>query len=242
MDSLIIFDHILAISITLLFPFLLFFWFNKYFKKSWTTLGIGAICYFLINLLILGVMLPVSIINNDFPAYFLVIFLGLVPGILAAISEEITRYFSIKYFLKNKFNWRYAFLFGLGWGGMESILFGVSKISQLILLADASSTYIFPFAIGRVATLFGQIALSIIMIQCFIKSKKIYFLYALSLHLLINILGVLIFKLTPQTGNLTHLIAFIFSLILLSFSIYIISHFDDGGKFRKKIKNIIKFS
>jgi uncharacterized membrane protein YhfC len=241
MEPIILLDRIFAISIPLIFPFLLAFWFFKNYKKSWKIMGIGALSYFVINLFIGLIMLLVSLINPDFPKYFLIVFLGLIPGILAALSEEIIRFFSMKLFLKKHFNWKNAFLFGIGWGGIECIIFGIGKIFELITLnIDPSFTYIFPLGISRIVVVIAQVALSVLMIQVFIQRKPLFFLYALFFHLISNVTLKLLSPLILKTGLIgysTHIITW---FILIALSLYIICKFDEENHFKKILTNSIK--
>lgn len=229
MQMILLIDWVFTILITLLFPFILAFWFFKNYKKSWKIIGIGALSYFLINLLLGGIILLISFCNPDFPRYFLLIFFGLIPGILAAICEETARFFSLKLFLKKYFNWQNALLFGIGWGGIECILFGISKIYELFILNNESLfTFIFPFGISRIVAIFVQIALSVLMVQLFIKNKPIFFFYAISLHLFINISLNLISPLILIGGMMRYIIEILGWTIITAVSIIIISLLKEG--------------
>ncbi len=241
MSSLIIVDRILTILATLIFPFLLAFWFFKNYKKSWKTVGIGALSYFIINLIIGVTMLLISFVNPDSPKYFLISFFGLIPGVLAAIFEEIVRLFSMKLFLKKTFNWQNAFLFGIGWGGVESIIFGFGKIFELVVLGNEPIfSYLLPFGISRIVAIFGQIALSILMVQVFIQRKPIFFLYAFSYHTTVNIILTLLSPMISKGGIIRYTTDIFVWIILIILPLVIIHKFEKEKRFSNIIKNSIK--
>lgn len=65
---------------------------------------------------------------------------SLFIGFLAGVFEEPARYLVFKYFFtdkKKKLNKSGALLFGLGWGGIESILIAVLVLSSMIFYINA---------------------------------------------------------------------------------------------------------
>lgn len=65
---------------------------------------------------------------------------GLYGGLAAAVFEETGRFLAMKFFLKNQFEEKNAFMYGIGHGGIEAMmLVGFSNISNIMTSAMVNS-------------------------------------------------------------------------------------------------------
>lgn len=173
--------------------------------------------------------------------YLYALFLGLTAGLF----EETARYIGFRFMLRKKLEWKNGVAYGIGHGGIESILLvGLTYINNLVystminsgmfdklispmvpaetakyikdsLINTASSTFLVG-GIERVLTMAVQIALSIIVLYAVANKKFIFYIYAILLHALVNIPAVI---LTRYVSNIwiTEGVIFVFALISLFF-------------------------
>lgn len=203
----------LAISTlaAILTPFIVYYVLNRREKLSRKAVLIGA-ATFVVFALILEQMLHSVVIPRLEGKIVLII----IYGILAAgIFEEVGRYLMYKTFLKGKTEWKDGIAFGLGHGGIEAILLvGVTNIQAFVLAnmvnagrfgevaaklpketADAMLNTLVNtppalFLIGGVERLFAlvfQIVFSLIVLYGIRCGKKVYLLYAILAHALMDV-------------------------------------------------------
>ncbi|MFL0197461.1 YhfC family intramembrane metalloprotease [Clostridium sp. WILCCON 0269] len=136
-------------------------------------------------------------------------------GLAAGIFEEVGRYVGFKFLLKGQRDWKDGIAYGIGHGGIEAILIGgVGSIQNIVysnlinsgtfekvlsvkvpasMLATIKNSlvntpfYMFGFiGIERILVLPLQIALSLVVLYGIKKDKKIYLLYAIIIHAIID--------------------------------------------------------
>jgi uncharacterized membrane protein YhfC len=121
---------------TIVMPIAVAIVFYKKAKFKWRFFFAGAIVF-----TVMQIFIRVPILQNVLPhikwyrdmtenVWIYAIFLGLTAGIF----EEVGRYIAFKTVLKKHLNWKNSVAFGIGHGGIESILIvGLSFISNLIM-------------------------------------------------------------------------------------------------------------
>lgn len=236
MDAITFINVSILSLFTIVFPFILLFWFCKTYKKTWKLAGIGAGIYLILTILITLIAYLISFIHPDSISFLLTAFFGLIPGILAAFAEEIVRLVSWKGFLKKYITWKNAVLFGIGWGGIQSILLGLSTLYVYIPSISFGYTihdWAFAFEVTSIISLFFHIALTILILQSIIQKRTRFFIYALLFHLGNNSILHLI------DGRI--LVRIIYLIFILCLSLYIIIHYEKQRKLRKLVKKYLKF-
>lgn len=111
---------------------------------------------------------------------------ALYIGLAAGIFEETGRFMSIKFYLKNNLNRENALMYGIGHGGIESIL--------LIAITKGAPAYSFYIvAIERLLAMTLHIALSIIVYKAVTQRGKMgYYPMAIGIHFISNFLMVIV--------------------------------------------------
>ena len=148
------------------------------------------------------------------PDEYQLIFSAILVGLSAGLFEEITRYVGLRWWAKDARSWGKGLLFGAGWGGMEAIIFFVvimllnyvffmalrtedlSTIippEQLALLQQVSNQYwgvawydSMLGALERVLALPIQMALTILVLQVFLRRQSRWLWLAIALHASVN--------------------------------------------------------
>lgn len=141
--------------------------------------------------------------------------LGLFLGLTAGLFEEVGRFIGFKYFLASRLEWKNGVAYGIGHGGIEAILLvGLGYINNIIMsiminagafgalvgaklppetaqqilnsLVDMPSYVFLIGGIERVFAILVQIALSLVVLYGVMEKRKIYLLYAILFHTLLN--------------------------------------------------------
>lgn len=139
----------------------------------------------------------------------------LIGGFSAALFEECGRYLGFRLILKKELSWKNGLAYGLGHGGIESvILVGLAYINNVIIAlminggvferfvapqmgSDAASALKLQFitmppslfaaaGVERLLTLMIQIALSLIVLYAVKRRQRLYLLLSIFLHTLLN--------------------------------------------------------
>jgi uncharacterized membrane protein YhfC len=146
-----------------------------------------------------------------------ILFNATVLGLSAGLWEETFRYGAYRWWAKDARSWSKALLMGNGHGGIEAILLGLIVLinylfmlaaqgaditalvpeSQLGLLQEQIALYwSIPWydsllgALERVFALPLQIALSVLVLQAFVRKKIFWFFIALGWHAIVDALAV----------------------------------------------------
>jgi len=144
-----------------------------------------------------------------------IIIYSLFLALTAGLFEETGRYLGFRYLLSDQLKWKNGIAFGLGHGGIEAIIFvGLTNINNLIYsfminsgkfnsvignkLPEATAALVKKqlittsaaiFAAGGIERVFAitiQIAFSLIVLYAVVKRKKIFVIYAILLHFIID--------------------------------------------------------
>lgn len=205
---------------------------HKRLQVSWRYFGFGALIFFLFQLIsrvplveVGGVVLHKQLLASR----TLLIIWSLLLVLTAGIFEEVGRYLGYRWFLRREEKtWSKAVMYGLGHGGLESMVLvaGLSAITLLnVLVLSSLGLGMLPAAqrataakqlaaiaaqpgwtplIGgyeRIWALAIQVALSVIVLQVFRRGSLRWFWLAMAAHWLVD--GVSVF--VPMAlGNERH--------------------------------------
>lgn len=112
---------------------------------------------------------------------------SLILGFSAGIFEEGARYLFMKYFMKTR-DWARGFIFGLGHGGIEALIFlGIN--ASVALFSPTAFLYGGEFFIGGAERLFAitlHVGLSIFVLGSVVQKRISYLLLAILIHGITN--------------------------------------------------------
>lgn len=177
----------------------------------------------------------------------------LILSITAGLFEETGRYLGYRFLVKDNKTWSVGLMFGAGHGGLESmlltgglVLLGLVNIvlistmtpqqlnvppDQMAALEQARQqiaqlNWWDPLlgAYERVIAVFLHMALSILVLQVFLKKAWIWYWAAIALHALVNLVAVLV---AQNFGPIWAEVALTFSIFL---SIAIIRYFKPSAE------------
>jgi uncharacterized membrane protein YhfC len=149
------------------------------------------------------------------------IIISLFLSLTAGLVEEVGRFFGFKLLLKKHLSWKNGVAFGIGHGGIEAIvLTGLTYVNNLVYsvmintgvfdqtitpligtemtayiktqLIDLPASMFLVAGLERAFTIFIHIALTLVVLFAVTRGKKIYLLYAILLHMAVNLPAVLI--------------------------------------------------
>jgi uncharacterized membrane protein YhfC len=238
---------ILSMVITLLIcfglPIILFIYFYKRERIAVAAVLVGALVF-----LVSQIFTRIPLLNffssmewyQQMAAniFLLALFLSLTAGLF----EEVGRYLGFKLLLKKHLSWKNGVAFGIGHGGIETIVItGFAYINNLVYSVLINSgaftdtiapqlgpeiaayiqdqlvnlpSYLFLVAgFERAFTIFIHIALSLVVLLAVVKGKAVYLLFAILLHTAVNFPAVII----PGLGY-SILFAELYLLVLAAFS------------------------
>jgi uncharacterized membrane protein YhfC len=170
-------------------------------------------------------------------------FNAVVLGLSAGLFEEISRYAAYRWWARDARSWRRGLLLGAGHGGIEALLVGgliLATFLVMFALKDADLTSLVPGdqlplakeqveaywsatwydsligAIERTFTLPAHLALSILVLQVFLRRQSRWLWFAVGWHTLLNALTLII------AGTLGIYLAELFLGILALINLFII--------------------
>jgi len=153
------------------------------------------------------------------PEQYQLLFSAVVLGLSAGLFEEIVRYAGLRWWAKDARTWSKGLLFGAGWGGMEAIIFFVvvlllnyvvfmalrtvdlaamlpteqaQQLQQGLDLFWGVSWYDSLLgALERTLVLPVQIALTIMVLQVFLRGQSRWLWFAVAWHALLDAVAVI---------------------------------------------------
>ena len=153
------------------------------------------------------------------PEQYQLIFSAILLGLSAGLFEELIRYAGLRWWAKDARSWSKGLLFGAGWGGMEAIIFFVviMLLNYIIMMALRTvdfSTLLPPEqliplqqgldifwgvswydsllgALERILVLPIQMAMTILVLQVFLRKQSRWLWFAIAWHALLDAVAVL---------------------------------------------------
>lgn len=153
------------------------------------------------------------------PPQWQTLFNAVLLGLLAGLTEELARYFVLKYSLKDARSWPSSLMFGAGYGGFEAIILGIlalfayvnmvmyaqnpAALSTLpadqltVLQAQMAAYWSAPWpmtllgALERAFALCVQLSLSVLVMQVFLRKQILWLPLAILWHTVVDALMVL---------------------------------------------------
>ncbi|MDD5163173.1 MAG: YhfC family glutamic-type intramembrane protease [Candidatus ainarchaeum sp.] len=134
MNPLVILSFAIAVLVEICVPLIIGYWLVKRFKVPWKLFGLGVLFFIIVQILhtpfVVLAQTPFSQwVQSIAPdKIFLLAGISIFLGLMAGLFEEVGRFLVFKYFFKRQkidLKKENAFLFGAGWGGIESIAVGI---------------------------------------------------------------------------------------------------------------------
>ena len=112
----------------ILLPILLWIIFTRKFSLSWKLVLAGGLTFIASQIL----HIPLVVGLNKFLQNSSLLVTAIILGLLAGVFEETARYILFKFILKKSRSWQEGVLVGLGHGGTEAILIGITVALTLV--------------------------------------------------------------------------------------------------------------
>lgn len=112
----------------ILLPILLWIIFTRKYSLSWKLVLAGGLTFIASQIL----HIPLVVGLNKFLQNSSLLVTAIILGLLAGVFEETARYILFKFILKKSRSWQEGVLVGLGHGGTEAILIGISVALTLV--------------------------------------------------------------------------------------------------------------
>lgn len=232
------------------FPIGLVIYFYKKQKISIKAVLIGALMFFIFQVII---RIPVlTVIQSQswytkFAAQNMVL-IGIIIAFTAGLFETAGRYLGLRFLVKNKLDRKNGIAYGIGHGGIEAILLvGLTYIGNIVYsilintgivsselvpqLLNTSPDLFLAAGIERVFAILFHIAAALLVTYGILKQKKMFIIYCLALHTLLDGVAVILQIYQFSAWSIELWIAFIGILslvfIIKSKKMFIIKHSDN---------------
>ncbi|MDI6827495.1 MAG: YhfC family glutamic-type intramembrane protease [Armatimonadota bacterium] len=209
------FSYGMAIAIVTGAPIALAFLVHRRLSVPWTYLAYGILAFIFSEILripMLKIIKMFAVGQQDSASLLWMVSLASTAGIF----EEVARYVGLSYFFHNGRNPRNAVMYGLGHGGFEAFLVAIQMAFGLYILLsyrrlDTSAiqfnpqnladialakTWWLPMAgaLMRIFALPVHIALSLTVLQAFLRQDRFWLPAAICIHTVINLTAMLTWK------------------------------------------------
>ncbi|MCL5076322.1 MAG: YhfC family intramembrane metalloprotease [Chloroflexi bacterium] len=216
MNPLLAASYGLAAVFDLALPVALALLVRRRYNVPWRFLGYGALVFFLSQVItrIPGVLLAQSLLGPLIQSSPLLPLIWLaILAATAGLFEEIGRYLGYIYLIKKEKSWRNALMYGIGHGGLESVLLGsvlasitlvnyiaISSLdatqlppAQMEQIRQAQETFAklewwMPLlgAFERAGAMIIQISLAVMVLQVFLRQSRWWLGGAIAYHSLVD--------------------------------------------------------
>jgi uncharacterized membrane protein YhfC len=227
----------ISVLVALAAPIATALYFHRREKISWKVIGVGALTWFLFTQVLEGMLHLYVLQHTTIPK---IPWAFVLYGILAAgIFEEVGRYVMMRYMLPLHRAWKDGVAFGIGHGGIESLLIGVlggvqvfilgmllnagqlesikipaSALQSLTTVLTAPSWVFLLMGLERVFAFIFQIAMSVLVMYALRYGKIIFVLYAVVLHAFFDLMPAM-YQAHIAPLWLTEIFVAVFALIAL---------------------------
>jgi uncharacterized membrane protein YhfC len=205
----------ISMAVAILFPIFLMIWLHRRRKISFKAVGIG-VGIFILFALVLEQLMHYAVLKLA-PGVFETTWTFVTYGCLAAgVFEETGRFVAFRFLLKKKREWKDGIAYGIGHGGIESVLLGGLSFLGLLITAISMNNGTIPLdtlsaeareqlrslgetmagshwsqyllgGIERIMAVTAHIGFSLVVLYGVRNNRIIFLLYAILLHASMNI-------------------------------------------------------
>jgi len=211
--SSIIFISI-SLFLSIVLPLVLAIVLHKKLRFAWKSVFVGALVFLVFQILtripLLGYLqqnLWYQVFSTSYP-----LISGLLIALSAGLFEETGRYVGFRFFLQKHLDWESGIAYGIGHGGLESLLVGTTFLNDLIVsvlinlgkaplqlsksvisaLVDTAPSMFLVGGIERVLAFIVQIGLSLIVLYGIKSKRNTFLLLAIAIHTLLDLGAVML--------------------------------------------------
>lgn len=214
-----------SVILMLAMPLALGAWLARRYRTNWGHFGVGAATFVGSQLLHIPFNLWVGAqgwLPEATAGLRALLIVALFLGLSAGLFEETFRYLSFRFWARDARRWADGLMVGAGHGGVESILLGLNLALQLLVLAGVRAGRFqalipagqWEFVQAQAEEIFGgpvllallpgveralalvlHLSLSVLVLQCFVRSERRWWLFAVLWHALANFLAVVTLRL-----------------------------------------------
>lgn len=236
----------------ILLPMIAFVYFKRKFNLTWKLIIAGGLTFIASQVLHIPLVLTFT---KTFLSWGMVAY-AIVLGLLAGLFEETARYILFKFILKKSRTWKEGVFVGLGHGGIEAILLGITVAlafvnmmayrnidlstvpgippEQLELAKQQVAAYwsapVYTALLGMVERVFAMclhVALSVMVLYGIANKRPIWFWLAVLWHTIIDAVAVYV----GQQGSMLVVegLVAVFAMISVGIVIWLKPKFASDG-------------
>lgn len=206
-----------TLLLSLFLPVGLVFYYYRKYRFSLKAFFVGAVVFFLFQVVLRTPLLFFLSSQPWFSDLLANLFFSavVIGGFTAGLFEECGRYLGFRFILQKELSWKNGLAYGLGHGGIESIiLVGFTYINNIVIslminsgtfeqfvaqrvganvaaaikeqLVNLPPSIFIAAGVERVLTLIIQVALSLIVLYAVKRRRPLFLLVAILLHTVLN--------------------------------------------------------
>lgn len=141
---MIIVSFIIAFVIQIGLPIVLGFWLSRRYGLSWKLFGVGVLTFIGSQVVHLPLVGGFNALARSQPGFTLglpvPVYYALALGLLAGLCEETARWVGYRLLKNRAATYDSSLMVGAGHGGVESILVGLTVLSQTVMMVIAGPT------------------------------------------------------------------------------------------------------
>jgi uncharacterized membrane protein YhfC len=249
---------VIQLLVSFLFPIGLLIYLRKKQLFSWKPFGVGILVFIVFSQILERVLHALMIDANGTSLKWTdSVFLFVLYATLAAgIFEELGRYFSFKWMLKNNREYKDGLSFGLGHGGIEAMLIGVLGAVNALILASLINSGVFDhtiaptlpaeqamllkekiqgtsfimYVLGGIERIFAisfHIAMSLLVLLAIRENRFIFVIYAILLHALMDVVPALYQAKVVTNIWIAEAVIVLFGIVAFRFTLKIKKRFQE---------------
>jgi uncharacterized membrane protein YhfC len=249
---------VIQLLVSFLFPIGLLIYLRKKQLFSWKPFGVGILVFIVFSQILERVLHALMIDANGTSLKWTdSVFLFVLYATLAAgIFEELGRYFSFKWMLKNNREYKDGLSFGLGHGGIEAMLIGVLGAVNALILASLIDSGVFDhtiaptlpaeqaallkekiqgtsfimYVLGGIERIFAisfHIAMSLLVLLAIRENRFIFVIYAILLHALMDVVPALYQAKVVTNIWIAEAVIVLFGIVAFRFTLKIKKRFQE---------------
>jgi uncharacterized membrane protein YhfC len=161
------------------------------FGSRWSLFGWGAVTFVGSQIVHLPLLQGLTLALRDVAILqtHALVANTLILGVAAGVCEEGARYVAYRFLVPGARTWSDALMLGAGHGGMEAILLGGLSGVTALRLGDAGAAagaLVLLGAVERVWALVDHLALSVMVLQVFVRGSVRWLLLAIVWHAVLD--------------------------------------------------------
>ena len=178
-------------------PLVLGAWLARHYRVPWSLFGWGAVTFIGAQLVLLPLLQILTqslrgVVTGPFVIQHALLINSVILGLSAGLCEEGARWFAYRFIVPEARSWRQGLMLGAGQGGAEAMILGglagYSLVHSIVAGPAPTGQGLLPLlgTVERIFALADDLALSVLVLQVFVRRRWRWLVIAIGWHGLID--------------------------------------------------------